>query len=331
MVKVKKLIYFIEKLGAHPIPVVGDIMLDQYSFGEVERISPEAPVPVVKVKEDKYLLGGAGNVARNLKHLGARPVLFSVIGKDKAGERIKKILKEEDIEAYFLESTTRPTTIKTRIIAQNQQMLRIDREEDRHLTEEENNSFCELLFNNLENKFLLLSDYGKGCINPYFLENKKLQSHLLVVDPKEKNYSFYKNFYLLTPNKKEAEQAVGFKITDEKSLLKAGLSLKEKFKLKNLVITLGPQGMAVFTEKEEIFLIPTFAQKVFDVTGAGDTVIATLTLGLASGLNLLDAALVANFAAGIVVAEIGTATATKEKLIAQIKKLGEIKFTQVYP
>ncbi|HCO12456.1 MAG TPA: D-glycero-beta-D-manno-heptose-7-phosphate kinase [Desulfonauticus sp.] len=329
MVKIKTLLGYLNKLQNCSLPIIGDIMLDQYSFGEVERISPEAPVPVVHIKEDKYLLGGAGNVARNLKHLGANPILFSVIGKDKAGEKIKEILAAEKIEAYLVESDKRPTTIKTRIMAQNQQMLRIDREESHHLDTTERKKLLDFLDKKINSNYLLLSDYGKGCICPSLL--KKLTNFSLIVDPKEKNYPFYRDFYLLTPNKKEAEQATGLRIEDEKSLIQTGLKLKEKFRLKNLVITLGPKGMAVFPESGEIFLLPTFAQKVFDVTGAGDTVIATITLGLASGLDLLTAALIANFAAGIVVAEIGTATASKEKLAQHIEKLGEINFTQIYP
>ncbi|MDQ7032662.1 MAG: D-glycero-beta-D-manno-heptose-7-phosphate kinase [Desulfonauticus sp.] len=316
----------ISKIKPVFLPIVGDVMLDHYSWGNVERISPEAPVPVVHILKDEYMLGGAGNVAKNIKKLGANPYLVGIIGNDEYGQQIKNLLKKEKINFLLQTSNTRPTTLKTRIICQNQQMIRLDREKIEHLSGQEINQLKNSL-ENLDGQFVIISDYGKGCICPEVLE--LIGQKNLIVDPKEKNYSFYKNFYLLTPNKKEAEQAAGIKITDQNSLIKAGQIILNKFKLRNLIITLGPEGMMIFLENEEIYHIPTFAQKVFDVTGAGDTVIATIALALASGLNLLTAAILANYAAGLVVAQLGTATTTLADLKRQIQNHCQLKLTKI--
>jgi len=325
-VKVKELLDVIEQFRPVLIPILGDVMLDRYVFGEVERISPEAPVPVVKKVREENRLGGAGNVAQNITQMGGQARLFSVLGQDEPGQQVEALCAKANVCTAFVFSRHRPTTLKQRILAQNQQVLRIDEEITAYLLPEE---ICLLRtkWENQREEFVILSDYGKGCICPQVLEmtaNKKR-----IVDPKEKNYDLYQDFFLLTPNKKEAEQAAGLKITDQKSLLKAGEKIITRFNLKNLIITLGPEGMIIFQEDGKVYLLPTFAQKVFDVTGAGDTVIAALALGLANGLELVQAAIIANVAAGLVVAKLGTASTTLEEVKQQLQKIEHIPLKQL--
>lgn len=322
----KDILEKLNKIKKVHIPIIGDIMLDHYSWGEVERISPEAPVPVVKIIKDEFMLGGAGNVACNIKSLSSSPILFSIIGKDDYGQKIKQLLKQNNIKFFLHQSLQRSTTLKTRVLAQNQQMIRIDRESDSYLASEELLAIKQQI-DKIQQQYIIISDYGKGCICPEILE--MLQTKKLIVDPKAKNYPFYKGFYLLTPNKKEAEQAANLKITDTNTLIKAGKIIISKFDLENLIITLGPQGMAIFQKNKPIYHLPTCAQKVFDVTGAGDTVIAVLAIGLANNLDLISSAILANYAAGLVVAQVGTATTSLQAIKKHIQNSPKIKLTKL--
>ncbi|WP_031482259.1 D-glycero-beta-D-manno-heptose-7-phosphate kinase [Maridesulfovibrio frigidus] len=322
----KTILSVLPKLKGQKVLIIGDVMLDHYVIGSVDRISPEAPVPVVQVTEEKYLLGGAGNVARNIVALGGEPHLTGFVGADAEGQVFNKLCVDSGIPCSLYESDDRPTTKKTRVMAHNQQMVRVDREK----TDEFSVSHMDLLFAFLDTEIcdysvVILSDYGKGTLSQKFfdrfwelLKSKDHSPHVLV-DPKTVNYDQYKGVNLLTPNAKEAAEGAGMTIKSRDDVLKVGKKLFDRLDPTHLLITLGGDGMALFESRDVVKHVPTFAQKVFDVTGAGDTVIATLGLGLASGLDPLTSAVLANYAAGIVVGQVGAATATVEELAEAVR------------
>ncbi len=321
-----KILSILPTLKGQKVLIIGDVMLDHYVIGAVERISPEAPVPVVQVTEEKYLLGGAGNVARNISALGGDPHLTGFVGADEEGRVFNRLCADSGIACSLYESDDRPTTKKTRVMAHNQQMVRVDREK----TVDYSVPIMDRLFNFLEReicdyKVVILSDYGKGTLSQSFfdrfwklLEEKKHKPHVLV-DPKTVNYDRYRSVSLLTPNSKEAGEGAGMVVKDRADVLEAGRRLFDRLNPDHLLITLGGDGMALFESKNVVKHVPTFARKVFDVTGAGDTVIATLGLGLASGLDPLTSAVLANYAAGIVVGQVGAATASVEELADAVR------------
>ena len=307
--------------------IVGDLMLDVYLFGDAERISPEAPVPVVRVSEEKRLLGGAGNVARNVSSLGGQAVLVGARGRDQDGASLEDFLAAEGIEADLVLDCDRATTRKTRILARGQQMLRFDREslEPRSRAGEE-----EILLR-IQRELgncgaVVLSDYGKGVITPYVARNllariRALPRPLpLLVDPKPQNLAAYEGVTLLTPNAKEISELTHLPVKTPADIVAAGRALMARLGCPHLLTTLGAYGMAVFEDQHTIRHIPTMARRVFDVTGAGDTVIAALALALAVQAPLLQACALANFAAGLVVAEIGAAVATRSALAGSITR-----------
>lgn len=315
----------VRNMAGKKVMIIGDLMLDHYLVGAVERISPEAPVPVVRVESEKFLMGGAGNVAMNIAALGGAPLLIGVVGDDREGGELEALCKKAQLSVKLLKDKTRPSTKKTRIMAQNQQICRVDSEVCGPLPP---NLFDEL-FTYLRTELqqysvVILSDYGKGFISEVFMERfnallaQQEKRPLVLVDPKIVNYDLYKGVDLLTPNTKEAGEGAGMLVTDKASVLKAGRQLFERLDCRNLLITLGGDGMALFEGPDTVRHIPTFAKKVFDVTGAGDTVIAALGLALASGADLLNACTVANHAAGIVVGQVGAATATSEDLLEEV-------------
>jgi len=295
------------------ILVVGDLILDHYIFGNVERISPEAPVPVVWARREKYLGGGTANVGLNIIDLGAHVSLCGIVGQDYFGKVLLSLIKDKGIDTRFIvKDKKRPTTLKTRIIAQHQQVVRVDWESH----EEMSLDTCNRILNKVKRTIddfdaVILEDYGKGMINPYLVEELvslcKKKSKIVNVDPKEEHFDYYEGVTALTPNLKEAEYAVGFRVKKASDIRFLGKTLIEKIKPKALLLTLGEEGMSLFCEGK-IYKIPTTALEVFDVTGAGDTVIAVFTLALASGASFLQAAVLANFAAGIVVGKLGAAT-----------------------
>jgi len=302
--------------------IVGDVMLDQYLCGDADRISPEAPVPVIRLEQERYYLGGAGNVARNVTALGGKASLVGIAGDDDAGHRIQSLLQQEAINAYLPLRPGRVTTLKTRVLARNQQMLRLDREHPCPLKPEEERLLLEHLAPMAEeHETLVLSDYGKGLISPSFMEvlREMLASlprpPLLLVDPRPQHIPLYRGSFLLTPNQKESADAVRLAAGTQGEILAAGRAVLAHSGVRHLLMTLGSQGMALFLSTGEVWCIPTSAQAVFDVSGAGDTVIGTAALGLAAGMPLLPTCMLANFAAGIVVAKVGTATVTPEELV----------------
>ena len=301
------------------ILVIGDLMIDHYLWGSCERISPEAPVQVINVDSDTLLLGAAGNVVNNLKALGAKVDVISVIGVCNESIELKKLLKDINIDTrHLVIQNDRVTSKKSRIIAANQQVIRYDRESSDEINNDSQTAIL-ISFKSIINNYdaILLSDYGKGVLTSNLTQslisiaNKNKKK--ILVDPKGLNYSKYKGAYLLTPNKKEAGEATHSVIKDNESLANAIKSLKEQCNLKFSLITLSEQGVAVFDN--ELRIHPTTAREVFDVTGAGDTILASLGFALSCNNNIDEAVKFANLASGVVVGKIGSATATLNEII----------------
>jgi rfaE bifunctional protein kinase chain/domain len=296
--------------------VVGDIMLDRYWFGEVSRISPEAPVPVVLIREEDQRLGGAANVAWNCKELGARTRLLSVVGRDEPGRSLEKLLKEKGIEASLHHDRGLSTTQKLRVIGRRQQLLRIDfeRPPSREVLASKLADFKRAL---PESDVVILSDYGKGGLTHIaeMIRSARRASKRVLVDPKGDDYLRYKGASIVTPNLAELRDVVGT-WKDEKDLKGRAQALREKLKLEALLLTRGEDGMMLFGAKR-IFSVKAEKREVLDVTGAGDTVIATLAVMLAAGAGLEAAVRIANRAAGIVVGKLGTAAVTHGELFGK--------------
>jgi D-beta-D-heptose 7-phosphate kinase/D-beta-D-heptose 1-phosphate adenosyltransferase len=310
------------------ILVLGDLMIDHYLWGRTERISPEAPVPVIDVREETEVLGGAGNVVNNLVTLGARVEVASVIGPDENGKRLKNMLEELGVGVdALIEEPGRNTTRKSRVIASHQQVVRFDSETRQAISEESEKALLERIGTLLDEgiETVLISDYGKGVLTERLTQGvialAKTRGIRVMVDPKGRDYSKYRGATAITPNKKEAAEATGIAITDEVSLKEAGFRLKEELELERAIITLSEEGMAIFGD--EMRIIPTVAREVYDVTGAGDTVIATLGFVRACGGSIDEAARIANAAAAVVVGKLGSATASWEEIIAYEKSLHE--------
>lgn len=317
--------------------IIGDIMLDQYIFGSVDRISPEAPVPVVLVEREEYRLGGAGNVARNVAALGGKCVLMGYIGADGPGRRMREMLAEHGIENECIEVTQRPTTTKTRIIAQQQQVVRIDREACTCLGVDNRKIMLAAVKEQAkESSVIIISDYGKGLVTKEFMgELREMRRTMksppvILVDPKPKNYSAYTGVDLLTPNTKEAG-IDGGETTPLQVIALAGHALRRRLRSRRLLITLGSRGMMVFDKNTDTLHIPTAAKTVYDVTGAGDTVIAVLGLALASGLSPLQGCLLANYAAGLVVGQVGAAVVSQKQLAEAIKTWPRLRLQRIEP
>jgi len=303
--------------------VIGDLMLDKYYFGNVNRISPEAPVPVVKVNFSKYTLGGAGNVVNNIVNLKAKVCLIGTVGKDQNREILKQLLEEREINYYLLERDL-PTITKIRIIGGHQQILRIDFEEIVFLNEEETKIIKQHIMSAINKvKCLVVSDYSKGVVSPelsqFIIEKAHKISLPVVVDPKGKDWTKYKGATIITPNLKELSDVLNVEIKNEdEEIERYGQEVKEKYNLEYLLATRSEKGMSLIT-KEGVFHIRSEAKEVYDVSGAGDTVVATLATAMATGFDILDAVKLANTAAGIVVSKIGTAPITLEELKKTLK------------
>lgn len=306
--------------------VIGDIMMDRFIWGKVSRISPEAPVPVVVVEKETFLLGGAANVVNNVHSLGGKVALCGVVGDDEMGQRIIKELTEMGIgiNGVFMEQG-RQTTVKTRVVAHQQQLVRIDRETTDPTKVFTLRNLSEFLKVNIDGfDGIILSDYGKGLLTRELIRitirRAREAKKFILVDPKQKNFFFYKGATVVTPNTVEASVALGIPIPDLSSLKKVGRMLLKRLRCDVLVITRGEEGMAIFEPNQEPVLVPTVGKEVFDVTGAGDTVIGTMALALGTGAGVIDAARLANYAAGIVVGKVGTATVNPQELIRVIKE-----------
>ena len=307
------------KLNKKPnILVIGDLMIDHYLWGSCDRISPEAPVQVVNVKKESSVLGGAGNVINNLVTLGSIVDVISVIGNDSVANELKSLLEKIDVPtSNLVVENNRKTSKKSRLIASQQQVLRYDMESIDDINENSHKQIIQTLEKNIDKySSIILSDYGKGVLTTNLtkeiikIANKN--NIKVLVDPKGKDYSKYKGSYTLTPNKKEAMEATNIDIKDESSLIEALKSLKTQCELEVSLITLSEQGIAIFDD--ELTIKPTVAREVYDVTGAGDTVIASIAFALGNNLDIKDAIYFANLAAGVVVGKIGSATTTLDEI-----------------
>jgi rfaE bifunctional protein kinase chain/domain len=317
-VHIKRKTEIVQNFSNKRILVLGDLMLDKYLWGNVGRISPEAPVPVVEVHRDTSCLGGAGNVYQNLESLGAFPIPVGVVGDDQAGDWIKSCVS--DSSGIFVDKK-RPTTVKTRIIAHHQQVVRVDQEEKKSIsTEMEEKIFSFIQEDEFEG--ILISDYNKGLLTKSLM--KKLLPYTqstkisVFVDPKVDNFFSFSPVTLINPNHTEAEQIVHLACDTDAQVEKAGKKILSRIEAKYMILKRGERGLTVFEKGQKEIHIPTIAKEVFDVTGAGDTVIATASLALLSGASILEAAMLANAAAGVVVGKIGTATVTPDELINAI-------------
>ncbi len=313
----------LNRFAANTIVIVGDVMLDEFIWGKVQRISPEAPVPVVEVLDETYHMGGSANVAANIRGLEGTPIPIGVLGRDSAADRVLDLLKQSGIEVSGLVRDDRPTTLKTRIIAQNQQVVRTDRESRKALSPQVNADMASAFLRHLpQAKAVIVSDYDKGVVNRELLSailpKARNAGVPVFLDPKVPHADYYRPITLITPNQREAELLTGTAIEDERGLEDAGRRLLGKFECEYALITRGEEGMSLFSGSGSRHL-PTFAREVFDVTGAGDTVIATLALAWAGGGTMEESAILANHAAGIVVGKVGIATVSQSELLTDFE------------
>lgn len=315
----------VERLRDTRVLCVGDVMLDRYIYGDVERVSPEAPIPVLKVCDERAMLGGVGNVVRNLSALGAHVSFVSVIGEDDAGVEIADMLDAlGDVEARLVRDRSRCSTVKTRYVGMNQQMLRADRESDQAL-----NLACqEAVIRDIRSllggvQVLILSDYGKGVLTSEVcraaIEEARDLNIPVIVDPKGRNYYQYGGASVITPNRRELAEATGVVLDDDASIVESARGLISQFGIGAVLVTRSQHGMSVVDGDRSVTHLPAEAREVFDVSGAGDTVVSTLAAAMAAGLSLVDAAALANVAAGLVVGKVGTAVVYRDELSAKLR------------
>jgi len=307
----------LNRLSDIKVLVVGDIILDRYVHGRVERISPEAPVPVLEVEGEEFRLGGAANVAKNLTSLKVKAYLSGVVGEDEAGERVRELLRENGIES-FLASDKRPTTEKTRVVSRSQQLLRIDREDRSKVSGEALRKIREAL-HELDYDGVIVSDYAKGTITYKITDFLRERECFWAVDPRPINRSLYRGASLITPNERELRDMTEPLSTD--SVEDLGIKLKRELEIDTLVVTRGSEGMVLFGDRIQSF--PAKAREVYDVTGAGDTVVATLVAFYLAGATWEEACEIANVCAGIVVGELGTASVSPEELLREMDEEGQ--------
>ncbi len=322
----KKLREIIERFSSARILTVGDLMLDEFVWGKVSRISPEAPIPVVRVISETAIPGGAANVAANLSSLGADVNLTGIIGDDVEARILKRELRVRGVASSgLIVDKSRPTTLKRRIIADNQQVVRMDREEVGEIHTaliEKIIDYCMSVIPDVDG--IVISDYGKGAVTKKLVQELrkfKEGKHLpIAVDPKTSHFGTYSWVAVITPNKREVEENQHMLIENEKMLVKAGRNLLRELGCSAILITRGEGGMSLFEKNGSITHIPTVAREVYDVTGAGDTVTCTLALSLSCGATMKEAAIISNYAAGVVVGKRGTATVTREELLTILER-----------
>lgn len=315
-----RLVELLARFERQRVTILGDLMLDRYVWGEVDRISPEAPVPVVAVREETSRFGGAANVAENVAALGAKARVLGVVGDDAAGAELRSLLSERGVDVDGVRVVPdRPTTTKTRIIAHGQQVVRTDREKPHDISRDDEEAVIVALTAALgTSDVLIISDYGKGVLTERVLSvgisAARKERKEICVDPKESRFLEYVGVTAITPNQKEAGAALGVTVTDTESLERVGWELQRRLDAGCVLITRGEQGMAIFVKGGELVLLPTVAREVYDVTGAGDTVVSVLAVALGAGATNVEAAIISNHAAGVVIREIGTASVTTPEI-----------------
>ncbi len=304
-----------QSLASAKVLVVGDVMLDRYWFGDTHRISPEAPVPVAKIEKVDQRAGGAANVARNIASLGGQAGLLSITGADEAAHTLQSMMQDMGIDFHAIEDETVSTTIKLRVVARNQQLIRLDFEDAPH--DAALQALIEQFKHVLDDyQVIILSDYGKGSLRhvQQLIDLARAKNKVILIDPKGDDYQKYEGATMMTPNRSELKEVVG-SWSSEEQLAEKAQRLREKLDLKALLLTRSEEGMSLF-EQDYVHHQPTHAQEVFDVSGAGDTVIASMGLSLAAGFSIEQAMTLANVAAGIVVAKLGTAVCTQQELLS---------------
>jgi D-beta-D-heptose 7-phosphate kinase/D-beta-D-heptose 1-phosphate adenosyltransferase len=318
--EIKRAKDIVERFKDLKILVIGDAMLDRYIIGKVSRISPEAPVPVVEIQREEAKGGGASNVFLNLKALGAHPTILSVIGKDQEGEELKRILGSDGV--FLFQDSSRPTTVKTRVIAHHQQVVRMDREISTKISDET----VDKLLNLVDIKSfdgILISDYNKGVITDTLIEGIKVGKKgtaKIFVDPKVENILLYKNVNLISPNHGEAERITGVKMRKDQDFLEGAMKIKEMLNCQYVVITRGEEGMTYLDENNKGGHLPTKAREVYDVTGAGDTVISILSLSILAGADIREACELSNYGASVAVSRLGTTAVTYSELLKAVER-----------
>lgn len=309
-----------KQFAGRRIAVIGDLMLDRYFWGTISRISPEAPVPVVEVESESTRLGGAANVANNIASLGGIPLMLGVIGQDNGGKALKGIIEECGFPtAGLVLDAKRPTTIKTRVIAHHQHVVRIDQESKSDVSDEVRGQLLDILGREIKSiDALILEDYNKGVITRELIREvislARRNGTVVTVDPKFNNFFEYENVTVFKPNRKESEEALGRRLTDLQSIEQAGRDMLKRLKAENVLLTLGEQGMSLFEQGGSVIHVSTQAKHVSDVSGAGDTVISTLTMALVAGATIREASSLANYAGGVVCGEVGIVPIQKDAL-----------------
>jgi D-glycero-beta-D-manno-heptose-7-phosphate kinase len=310
----------LEAAHAAEIAVVGDVMLDRYFWGSVSRVSPEAPVPVVDVDNETFHLGGAANVAANLLSLGTTPLLCGAIGDDSTGRLLRQIARDAGLtDAGLIAAEGRPTTVKTRVIGTNQQIVRLDRETREDVDAQTVDSVAAVLRSRTALRAVILEDYDKGFLSTPLIERvmqvARERGIPVLVDPKHRHFWSYRGAWLFKPNRKEAEEALGRSLRSIDDVERAGRELLDRLEAENVLITLGSAGMMLFESNGRVSSVPTVAKRVADVSGAGDTAIATLAVLASAGATVREAAAAANVAAGVVVGEPGIVTISVPDLL----------------
>ena len=311
---------FFEQFSNKSIIVLGDLMLDRYVWGTVDRISPEAPVPVVEVTNETVRLGGAANVAHNLYSLGATPIPIGIIGNDYTGQQLVELMKSMDFPVdHIVIDNSRPTIMKTRIIANDQHIVRADQELREGINADILQKVIDAIKANISQvDAIIIEDYNKGLLIKELISEvtdlAQQNQKIITIDPKFDNFFQYKSVTLFKPNRKETESALGLKISSFKTLEQACRTIRERLNCGAVLITLGEQGMCLLNSNGEFSRMPTRARKVHDVSGAGDTVISTLTLALSAGADLKEAVTLANYAAGVVCGQVGVVPIEPSKL-----------------
>ena len=315
-----------DSFSAKPILVIGDLMIDEYLWGNVNRLSPEAPVPVVEIENESLRFGGAANVALNLKSLGCEAILLGMIGRDRLGKEFVRLMQEADMPTDgIIYADNRVTTVKTRIIGDNQHIARVDRENTTYLSGQLEKKVREKISQLLPHvQAVIIEDYNKGLLNKKVIETTlqlaNKQQIISAVDPKFIYFLEYTGATIFKPNVKETAQALARVIESEEDITEAGLELLNRMKAKNVLLTLGPRGLALFEESKKVHRIAAKTRKVADVSGAGDTVISTMTAAMVGGATALEAACLANYAAGIVCEEVGIVPIEKSRLQEEIEE-----------